>query len=650
MKERVALVVMPFASAGFPVLGVSLLQAGLRRENIPCDLHYLNLTYAAHVGLERYHWLAESPQMSMMGEWVFARELFGDRLRPDSEYRQEILFKRLGHNLTLRNLLDLFEARNHVGEFLDKCLATVDWSQYGLVGFSTTFEQNLASMALASRLKQKFPDMVIVLGGNNCEGEMGVALHQQFPCVDYVCSGIGDIAFPELVKRVFSGRAANDIDGIIARVDGQTSLPGKMANPVAKLDELPIPSYDDYYSQLSVHGFDGLFAPLTPVETARGCWWGEKMHCTFCGLNGGSMAYLSKSPQRVLHELEVLGERYGRSFVVVDNILDLKYLNSLFPEIIERKLDYSFHYETKVNLKKHQLKVLREAGTRHLQPGIESLSSPILKMMKKGCTALQNIQFLKWCNEYGIRVSWNLLFGFPGEDPAEYAMMVKLLPSLYHLQSPDYCARVRPDRFSPYFTRPQEFGLQKINHDRTYPYVYPFEPEVVRQMAYFFEFEQSVNDAIEEYSWDLYCAAQLWQNHPAERSLTSTTRNGQLLLIDERSADGKREIALPNWLGSVYQFCDETRSLNAICEFLATNSDGHAIRVEELKLALDSLVEQRLMVSEGSTYLSLAIPAAESQEALAEKLAFFRQGSPWLNWKARAIAKPAANEPELVKA
>ena len=38
-------------------------------------------------------------------------------------------------------------------------------------------------------------------------------------------------------------------------------------------------------------------------ETSRGCWWGERMHCTFCGLNGATMSYRSKSPRRAVDEL-----------------------------------------------------------------------------------------------------------------------------------------------------------------------------------------------------------------------------------------------------------------------------------------------------------------------------------------------------------
>ena len=64
-----------------------------------------------------------------------------------------------------------------------------------------------------------------------------------------------------------------------------------------------------------------------------------------------------------------------------------------------------------------------------LQPGIESLSTPILLLMRKGVTAFQNVRLLKWCAEYGIHVFWNVIYGFWGELPEEYARLARLTPS-----------------------------------------------------------------------------------------------------------------------------------------------------------------------------------------------------------------------------
>ncbi len=57
-------------------------------------------------------------------------------------------------------------------------------------------------------------------------------------------------------------------------------------------------------------------------------------HCTFCGLNGSSMAFRSKSPGRVLAEIRELEARYGCSrFETVDNILDMDYFKNVLPAL-----------------------------------------------------------------------------------------------------------------------------------------------------------------------------------------------------------------------------------------------------------------------------------------------------------------------------
>ena len=107
--------------------------------------------------------------------------------------------------------------------------------------------------------------------------------------------------------------------------------------------------------------------------------------------------------------------------MAVDNILDMRYFRDVLPQLRERQLGLTLFYETKANLTKEQVKLLRDAGVLAIQPGVESLSTHVLQLMRKGVTALQNIQLLKWCRQYGVTVAWNLLYGFPGETAADYA-------------------------------------------------------------------------------------------------------------------------------------------------------------------------------------------------------------------------------------
>jgi hypothetical protein len=91
----------------------------------------------------------------------------------------------------------------------------------------------------------------------------------------------------------------------------------------------------------------------------------------------------------------------------VDNIVDTSYLTGLFPELAASGTTYDIFYEVKANLSREQLRVLRQGGVSHLQPGIESLSTPVLARMRKGVRAGQNVNVLRWGQYYDITSSGN---------------------------------------------------------------------------------------------------------------------------------------------------------------------------------------------------------------------------------------------------
>ena len=103
------------------------------------------------------------------------------------------------------------------------------------------------------------------------------------------------------------------------------------------MDALPVPDFDDYFDLLARDPALYGATPSLLMETSRGCWWGAKSHCTFCGLNGGAMGFRSKGADRVLAELDALRSRWPLQNVsVVDNILDMKYFGTLLPRLAER--------------------------------------------------------------------------------------------------------------------------------------------------------------------------------------------------------------------------------------------------------------------------------------------------------------------------
>ena len=381
--------------------------------------------------------------------------------------------------------------RDKAQQFIDYCMACIPWSQYAAVGFTSTFEQNLASLAFAKRLKADHPPIATVFGGANWEGEMGEELHRQFNFVDYVCSGEADNSFPVLAKMLLEG----DLDvaalpaGVIYRKKGQTIATGRSL-PVRDMDSLPIPDFSDFFREWDENCAALASVPIVLVETSRGCWWGDKSHCTFCGLDGATFFYRSKSGARALQEMKYLSDRWQTDRLeVVDNILDMKHFVDLLPALAEDGRLWQIFYEVKANLSRAHVAALRAAGVSRIQPGIESLSDHVLKLMRKGTAELRNVQLLKWCREYKVGVDWNLLYGFPGESREDYDQMLAMLPAIEFLDPPAACGPIRMDRFSPYCESTDEFGLTNVRPMKPYQHLYPFSHTSLMRITYHFDFD-----------------------------------------------------------------------------------------------------------------------------------------------------------------
>jgi ribosomal peptide maturation radical SAM protein 1 len=505
---------------------------------------YANLLLASIIGEELYEDICYAPKGTFAGERIFARCAFdlpplGRRARhmfasdwvigPNKDWEIAPAYDRFEGRKPI-TLQKLRRWERCVDSYLDSVAKAVSKRNYKIIGCTTTFQQTSASVVLLSRIKSLRKDTITIVGGANCDAEMGRAIGALASGIDYVFSGEGEVTFVRFVRDILAG----------SRPPSRLIL-GELCRD---MDALPRPAYEEFYEQRR------RFLPLgklpaeqteIPYETSRGCWWGKIHHCTFCGINQDAIGFRQKSPGRVIEDLRALLDAYPtRKVGMTDSIMPYAYFRTLLPLLAAERLGATIFYEQKANLSLPHILALQRAGITFIQPGIEALSSRLLTLMNKGVKGRQNLMLLRFARAAGVSLYWNLLWGFPGDDVKAYEETLGILPLLHHLQPPRGLRHLSIIRFSPYHSQPAQFGVRNI---KPLAGNYDFLPKGLdlERIAYSFtaEYPCGAHDHI-EVIYRLWQEVIRWQaawkekDGPPNQDLRLSRKRGSYVLVDTR--------------------------------------------------------------------------------------------------------------------
>jgi ribosomal peptide maturation radical SAM protein 1 len=610
---------MPFAAVHSPSIALTQLRsvlAATMNGQVETRILYLNHDFVGYFGTRLYHQISNSVQatVSGLGDWLFRQAAFPHLEDNSAEYLQRYAWL-LGSDRD--TLLEYERLRRGIDAFLDELIDRYQLDRCALVGFTSMFAQNVASFAMGRKLKERNVDLVTVMGGANCETVMGNVIARNVPAIDFVFSGPALSTFPQLVRNLMRGDRdqCHAMKGVFSRSRLDGILQGGL-NEIG--EELPIDvnvplDYDDFLASLEEK------CPGSPAsllfETSRGCWWGERSHCTFCGLNGTTMSYRAMEPERALEQFRALFRYFPRvtRYESVDNILPRPYLTTVLPQL-KPPSGARIFYEIKADLKEHEMQVLAQAGVTEIQPGIEALSTSTLRLMKKGTTSFHNLRFLKNCLTYGINPAWNLLVGFPGEPEDVYRKYVADIPLLVHLPPPSGAYPVRFDRFSPYFTLAKDYGL-KLRHYDFYDMVYPFPDQELEDLAYFFADQNYSNAYIGTTArWlkRLEVQCERWNTRWHERdgqlkpTLSFETCGDTRIVRDTRSGAVVRHEISALGLRILERLDDAMKLPRLVDHFPGTPGD-------ELERELLALRERGLLFEEDDRFISLVVDSGRDE-------------------------------------
>jgi len=603
-EKPVALVSMPTLSARHPSFQLGLLAPFLAQHGFAAQPFSLFMYFGTHVGWRMNEVLAEV-WPSLIGEWIWSKAAFGEQDRDEAYFAA---FERnIGNICRMADCTpdDLRRIRDDAApRFIDFCVESVDWSRFGLVGFSLVFQQVLASLALARALKERHPSLPVIFGGASLEDDIADEIMRTCPQVDYAFCGDAEVSLPGAIRNIFAGKPLDGLPGLMWRDGGKVAFAGRAAN-LHDMRTTPVPDFDEYFYARREGGFDRYDDGddvLLPIETARGCWWGMKHHCTFCGLNRAGMEFRAKPAEQVLDMLESLSRRYGRmDFNAIDNIMAPEYTEQLFGRLAEQKSDIRLHYEIRPYFKRAQLARMRGGGLVSVQPGIESLSTHILKLMRKHSTGMRNLELMKWCTYYGINNLYNILVGFAGETTEDYRAQCAAIDKIPHFQPPYAVAKARADRGSPMFTEPDQHGVGRLRPADCYRFIFPPGRFDLDRISYYFDHDGP--GMLPDHAYDATFMAvgewqERWRRGPRPR-LEYRKSCTSIFIEDKRNGEAQR-LGYSDGAAALYEFCMDARSPAAI----TTQFGGEAW----IDGALAEFRERDLMIEMDGQHLSLALP------------------------------------------
>ncbi len=562
---KFALVGMPWFWAHMPSIQLAVVKDVFARCGVLTDTFEFYADFADLFGVDLYGKIANTG--TFLGERLFSQFYF-EALRDQShEAMPHLLFDEPAIEQ------HIFRFGTPVVEhFLENCVKQADWGTYDAICLTLTAQQVGASIAFAKRVRREYPGVPIIVGGAGCAGEMGRAILEMCPEIDIAVHGEAEAILPGLAAALHDRTALDQVGGLSWRAADGAIVSTEATTVHSFGGARGLLNFDAYFERIKSLPNLNRLPVWVPFESSRGCWYGEKSQCTFCGLNE-IIKFRQRDTSQLYEELDCYEKAYGRRhFFAVDLIMPRSFFADFLPQVIASDKQWTIFYEVKSNMRRAEVEMLAAAGVRWIQPGIESLDDHVLKLMRKGVSAAHNIQTLRLSAELAVTVSWNLISNFPRETPEDYDAMRDVFMHLHHLDPPSGLAPFEVHRFSPFHEQPEAHGVMLRGPHRKYEAVFPVDRNLLGRLVYRFEYDliRSKSPALAAAHAGVAAAVEVWKRANARKAKFEIEfrADGSGLLRDSRHAREPVEWEISRAETSVLRFLDEMRPIIRIADDL----------------------------------------------------------------------------------
>jgi anaerobic magnesium-protoporphyrin IX monomethyl ester cyclase len=281
------------------------------------------------------------------------------------------------------------------------------------------------AMSMSRLVRKLRPELPIVFGGWHPSLVSGQTLREDF--VDIVVRHQGEKTLVEILQRLESGGTLDLVQGCWFKRDGRVIQ--NPDRPAAPLSSLPAPAYDliDFDAYERVSGERKL-----PYATSTGCPYA----CKYCT----DMVFYNRRVNpydtgQVVEELVTLVREHRLTEVALldsNFLVDVRRALAIAKGILNAGTRFHWSFQASTDLlcrmADEDVQTLAKSGVNHIGFGTESASPEVLRRMSKAHQRIPDMfEAARKCRRAGIRVTYNLIFGYPGEEDRHRRETLKVM-------------------------------------------------------------------------------------------------------------------------------------------------------------------------------------------------------------------------------
>jgi anaerobic magnesium-protoporphyrin IX monomethyl ester cyclase len=282
--------------------------------------------------------------------------------------------------------------------------------------------QTKQAIPFSKRLKEQFPDIIIIWGGYFATSHYEVILESGY--VDFVINGPGDHAFPALLDALDNDNPCDGIKNIVFK-KGRRIIKTQKEDLIEQdsLPRLPYDKLNTFYSIGKYLGRTYLGERTLAYHSSVGC----PFTCSFCAVVPTYEArWKAKSAQLVYSDIKYIKDKWGADAIefhdnnfFVSEKRTVEFARLIRPE----KMNWwgMARIDTMAKFKDASLELLKEAGCKMIFFGAESGSNDVLKQLDKGGTQTgdQILEFAGRLKKFDIVPEYSFVLGVPATTPEE---------------------------------------------------------------------------------------------------------------------------------------------------------------------------------------------------------------------------------------